>query len=265
MRVRQVLWAAMAGVASILVAAGPASAALPKADIAVKIQSSGHAKVGGTAMVVTELHNYGPSPTPSATLWVEVKAPGGTIFAYATEKSLQSNWGQQCTWLTAHKHVRCRLDRMFYPDDDNPSSVYTFATPRYSFVVKSRCTTAGRVKYTYGNDPKLSNNSATLRVRVDGVDPASCTAPKPSASPKPSPSASASPSPSAVATVDPSADGVFATSEAPTPDPVTELAGDADSSSSSATMALLGGAAAMILGGGLLVWLRRRSRERTAE
>lgn len=268
MRLRQVLCAATAGMASMMIAAGPAAAAVPKADIAVKIQSSGHAPVGGTAMIVTELHNYGPNATLGGTLWVEINAPGGTVFAPDTANRLG---GPGCSWITANRHVRCTITGMIYPDDDNPSGVYSFSTTWYKFVVKSRCTTAGRISYKYGNDPKLSNNSTALRVSVDGVGPASCTtpkpSPKPSTSPKPSPSssASASLSPPAVVTTDPSVSGVLAATDTPSPDPVTELAGDADSAGPGATLAVVGGVAALIVGGGLLWRLRRRPEEQTAE
>ncbi|MEV6965851.1 hypothetical protein AB0M47_12125 [Hamadaea sp. NPDC051192] len=187
MRIRRALIAALLGCLPMMAAGVPADAALAKTDLAVKVTSQGRAAVGKTATILYEIHNLGTQPTMSATVWFEVQAPGGTVFDASTERGWS---GYKCTWLTPHKRVRCRNDAMIYPDNDNPSGVYGFSKKLLYFEVKAKCTTPGRFTISYGNDTKPSNNSATLRVTVDGVSAAACAA-KPSTSPKASPQAAA--------------------------------------------------------------------------
>ncbi|MEV0267601.1 hypothetical protein AB0H43_02385 [Hamadaea sp. NPDC050747] len=264
MWIRRALSAAAIGVLAVVGPGGAAYAAAPQADLAIKVAAQGHAALGKTATIVVETHNYGPEATLGGTVWREVRAPGGTTFLAATERALSGNG---CIWLTAHQHVRCPIQGMLYPDDDNPSGGVSFGTNLYYFEVKAKCTTPGKISLQYGDDPKTSNNSATLRVTVDGVSAATCTT-KPSASPKSSASAkprpTSAPSASAsLAATEPTAtasDSMAAIAESPSVEvtPMITLAGDSGGSGPWVAVAVVAAVGLVVAGAGILWRIRRR-------
>ncbi|NUT06539.1 MAG: hypothetical protein HOV76_23975 [Hamadaea sp.] len=274
MRIRRALSGVLAGLLALFLAGSPAAAVpLLPTDIAAKVPGSGHAAVGKVATIVVELHNYGSNPTSGGQVTTEIVAPGGTVIDPSWERGMVDS--PACTWLVAHRHVKCVMSGMVYPDNDNPSGVYSFSKSYDRFQVTQKCTTPGRITYHYGNDTKTSNNSATLRVTVDGVSAATCTT-KPSASPKSSASAKPRPtlSPSAAPSAAPSAsaslaateptatasDSMAAIIESPSVDvtPVITLAGDSGGSGPWVAVAVVAAVGLVVAGVGILWRIRRR-------
>jgi hypothetical protein len=180
---------------------------VPKADIGVTLDSvkvtmmTINPKSGqflgdtgiGYVTVTYHTHNYGPNVTPQVTVYRDITAPPGTVFMAADEKYFRQ-YSTMCKTIVAHTHVRCLLYPSFVLDSSNGGNGPGAQSQRWTFILKKKCTSPGRLKFDYGNDPKTSNNSVTVRLKVPGA--ATACAPKP---PSPKPVALASPSPTAAA------------------------------------------------------------------
>jgi hypothetical protein len=254
----------LVGVLSVLITAGTAHAADPVADLALtgSVSAIETYATSGTINVPYYQHNYGPT-TGTGTHLTDIWAPGGTEFApgYPTFSG--------CVTIVPKKHIQCRNWGSIWIDgQDNASMEGTKLWVNLKIVSKNDLT-CGKVRLSYGGDPKTSNNTAYLRVTYGGK-PSSCTV-KPSSSPRPSRSPAASPSRSASASAAPrtspssSADPTTEPTSAESSiavDPITGpavLVGDEDGSFGSATVLAAG--AVLVGAGAALLWWRRRRRD----
>ncbi|MBB5871274.1 hypothetical protein F4553_004653 [Allocatelliglobosispora scoriae] len=244
--------------------AGAAHAAdVRTADLDPAAQS-GHARVGSEARVGLVVHNHGPNPTVTAKVVIDVTAPGGTVFGNSLDKYVSTYY--LCTVVTPHKRARCKLGAMWYPDNDQPSSVDgPSGWHALTFKVVAKCTTPGRFKLEYPWDPKPSNNSASLVVKVDGVAAKECEKPRPSPSaPKPAVVAAVSASPSVSPSMSPSVDAVVGEPSRSTEAAPLVAEPEQSSDSGMSTGGFIVGGIAVLLGVALLVGALWRGRQRSA-
>jgi hypothetical protein len=193
--------ALVAVIAATAVALAPgtaaSAAALPRADLA-PMSHVAEGTLGHDVGIPLLIHNYGPGIVATATAFIEITVPGGARITY--DGDFQP---PLCHWLIPKRKVRCANGTSILPDTMTNSTVVGPVWFLVHFTVLAKCVTPGSYRLVYSNDPKSSNNSTPLRIKVKGV-PASACAPKAPAvvatpTPTPSPSAStvASPTPTA--------------------------------------------------------------------
>jgi hypothetical protein len=221
------------------------------ADLAPETRT-GHAPIGAVAVVDVAIHNYGPNTTESDTVFVEIIAPGGTVFGPELEQRVMTG---MCQVATAHKQMTCKVEGELHPDGKGPGGDPGPIWGTFDFTVQA-CTTPGKVRAVYKHESKASNNSTALNVTVDGIVP--CTKPstpvltspsaKPSASasPKGSASASASATPSAVASVTEEPVGPQVPGGVDGPDRIAS-SGGIDSAGILSLVLIIGGAALLVV------------------
>jgi hypothetical protein len=273
---RWVASAVMATLASIALTGTPAAAQEATADLAVELASAkvvlatvnpnsglfkGDTGIGYATVRVTR-HNYGPNNTTQTTVVEDITAPPGTVFRQLDEKYF-ARYPGLCTVVVPHTRVRCKIDGSIWLDTYNGGSGGYTGT--YYFVLKKKCVSPGRLRLDYAGDPKTSNNSITIRLKVPGVTAADCTKAKPSptrtnaalaASALPSqPASTVSPSPvvASESSASPSASESAATAI------VTASHGSASGS------AVILGVVGVLAGAALLIGLWVRARRRPAE
>lgn len=247
MLVGRVLSVATASVLAGLMLATPAAhAALPSADL-VALPASGHGKLGTTIAITLITRNYGPNYVTTATH--DIVAPGGTEFADEFSSSAR------CKFIVPKRHLRCFAGGwlVWKGQYQNPWTL--------KFKIVSATVTPGWHRISFADDPKSSNNTASIKVTVDGLPKPSPskTTPRPSAKPSPiraaSASASVSPSPVATESVAP----VESSSEAAPIMAEPEVTSDSGMS----TGGLIVGGIAILLGVALLAGVLLRGRNRT--
>ncbi|NUT32256.1 MAG: hypothetical protein HOV79_04180 [Hamadaea sp.] len=214
----------------------PAVAAAPRADLAIAT-SPVAGKVGQAVDVKYVIRNNGPNAVLPLSWVVDVVAPAGTQIVNAGTAA--------CEVVTAGRHLRCRYGFGLASGD------------RKSLTVRVRVenvpTGCGRLALTYSDDPRPGNNTANIRITVDGL-PASCAVASRSPSPSPKPSrtrASASPSPTSSEPAEPTEDE---TSAEETYAPLTPSGGEDGGGLGLGSILVIGGGAVLVALGGLLVW-----------
>jgi len=205
----QLATAVVMGVVFLGTPAQAASAPEFPADIAVT-GGSAHGKLGAEVSIPITRINNGPSDPVQGNITFELKVPG------AVELLGNGPTSPACTIVVPKRHYRCL----------NTNFMMVGHLYKESVLVKivSTSPAPGFVSVSYKDDPKTSNNRASLTVAVDSkpkpkptTAPATTkAAPKPTTA-KPTPtrtataSATASPSP----TASPSADVVVAIEPSP--------------------------------------------------
>lgn len=274
---RRVAMSVSAALMAVFLTSTPAAAALPSADLAVDFRgaqitvttvnpNSGlfHGDTGiGYVDVTVVTHNYGPEITPQDAIHEEITAPPGTVFRQLDEMAFRRFPGQ-CTFITPHTHVRCVMAGSMWLDTyEGGSGGHSFTL---YFVLKNKCVSPGSYRLDYPGDPKRSNDSAAIVLKVPGVTAADCAktkaSPKPSRKVSPKPSAarpSASPVEVSPSAVEYSSAPIEAAAGTPTESPYAAFAGR--SSVTDASGIALGAAGALVgvaLLGGLWLYGRRR-------
>ncbi|GAB4055595.1 hypothetical protein [Catellatospora paridis] len=283
---RRVASMVCAALASVALTGTPAAAQAPSADVAIQLVSAkvelatvnpnsglfkGDTGIGYVTVVV-RTHNFGPENTADTSVVKDITAPPGTVFRQLDEKYFAQYPGL-CTVVTAHTHVRCKVNGSIWLDTYNGGSGGNTST-QY-FVLKKKCVSPGRYRLDYAGDPKTSNNSISIALKVPGVTAATCAKPKPSptrtaTSPKPavaaSPAApSASPSPTLASPSPSSASPTVSESPSetiePSPSTIALAASESSTLNSGIVLGGIGALAAVALVAGFWLYARHRSTE----
>ncbi|MFC7246973.1 hypothetical protein ACFQO7_31230 [Catellatospora aurea] len=279
-RVASIMCVALAGIA---LTGSPAAAEVASADVAIEFESAnvtlatvnpesglfkGDTGIGYVTVVV-RTHNYGPNNTESTAVVREITAPPGTVFRQLDEKFYAQRPGL-CTIVTPHTRVRCKVDGSIWLDTYNGGSGGHTST--HYFVLKKKCVSPGRFRLDYPGDPKTSNNSASIPLKIPGVTAATCAGAQPKPSPtraaaSPKPAAAASPAPTTLA-VSPSLASASPSMASPaaaestteaSPPAVALAASESSSPSSAIALGVLGALAGVGLLAGFWFYARRRS------
>ncbi|GAA1404124.1 hypothetical protein ACFQZ4_50945 [Catellatospora coxensis] len=275
---RRVVSVVCAALATVTLAGSPALAQVASSDVAVGLESTrvtlatldpnansmykGDTGIGYVTVVIRS-HNYGPENTTDTSVVKDITAPPGTVFRQLDEKYF-AQWPGLCTVVVPHTRVRCKVNGSMWLDTYNGGS--GGHTTEYYFVLKKKCVTPGRFRLDYAGDPKTSNNSVSIPLKVPGVTAADCK-PKPKPSPtraaaSPKPAALASPSAALVsAAASPSATEPLAVSAEPSPQAVALASSNEESSGSG----LLIGVAGALVGAALLAGWWRYARRKPTE
>lgn len=233
----------MAGLSATIVAGLafglPAGAApVPQSDLAVSSGSVG-GRIGGSVDARVVVRNNGPDPVLAETWVLDLQAPPGTKITGGG-----SAVAGQCTTL-GDRHVRCR---------------YGFGLKRgerhelkLGLRIVEQPTGCGLANVAYAADVRPNNNTAVIRVTVDGKPGSNCQPPR--TSPTPRSSRSASPEPTQSVEELPTELPPDQSSASESALPAYQSSSEKGSGGLSlASVLVIGGGLLLVVLGGLLIW-----------
>ncbi|MCP2326287.1 hypothetical protein HDA40_004794 [Hamadaea flava] len=247
MWMRRVLAAAAAAlVAGLATGAATAYAAPTTADLAVSASAVG-GRVGQAVDVRYVLRNNGPQSAAPLTYTVDFTAPPGT--------RIVSTGGGICQPASG-THARCAYSAALA---DGARRQLTLR-----LRIDSAPTGCGALVISYADDPRPGNNTAAVRVAVDGR-PRNCSGSDTTASPRPTKS-KVSPTPSDEPTVDATEEFTDETSSPDdSPQPATMPQDTVGGLGLGSVLVIGGGAVLVSLGGLLLWWMLRKDPDDDAD